>query len=98
MSAISLAVYPAADSCRRAADGQSRMSLSSRLLRTGDSGDPCIWSPRGSKKKAPIVSPVQANGFGPGAIIAANCSPELKTYWSGVPAGQNPPPLLGLLI
>ncbi len=59
-------------------------------------GSPCSVVPFGSKKKAPTVSPAQAPPFEP--MIPASCRPELKTYWSGVPLGQNPPPMVDELV
>src|SRR5438445_13125224 len=47
-------------------------------------------------KKAPTVSPAQANAAVDG-IVPASCRPELKMYWSGVPLGQKPPPTTGEL-
>src|SRR2546425_7213615 len=48
-------------------------------------------------KKAPTVSPAQANAAVDG-IVPASCRPELKMYWSGVPLGQKPPPTTGELV
>src|SRR5690242_5248959 len=57
-------------------------------------GSPSAWSPRGSMKNAPTVSPAQVNPALAG-IVPPSCRPELKMYWSGVPFGQNPPPTTG---
>src|SRR5437879_2495163 len=77
--------------------GQFAASLGSSELYTRVIGSPWAWSPRGSMKNAPTVSPVHAK-VGLGAIVPASCNPELKMYWSGVPFGQKPPPTTGELL
>src|SRR5438046_10586999 len=56
-----------------------------------------VWSPRGSMKNAPVVSPAHEKGKLAGSTCPASWSPELKMYWSGVPLGQNTPPTTGEL-
>src|SRR3954452_1184715 len=53
--------------------------------------------PFGSKKKAPVVSPAHS-GLASAPMMPAICSPELNTYWSAVPLGQNPPPMVDELV
>src|SRR2546425_5872142 len=77
--------------------GQPAASPASSELKTRVIGSPSAWSPRGSMKNAPIVSPAQANPALLG-IVPASCRPELKMYWSGVPLGQKPPPTTGELV
>src|SRR5213082_1573517 len=56
-----------------------------------DSLSPFSCVPLGSSKNAATVSLAHAN---PVALprMPATCRPEPKTYWSGVPLGQKPPP------
>src|SRR5438046_6202472 len=76
--------------------GQLAAALGSSELYTRVIGSPWAWSPRGSMKNAPTVSPAQLNPA-PGETCPASCNPELKMYWSGVPLGQKPPPTTGEL-
>src|SRR5438046_10642672 len=57
-----------------------------------------VWSPRGSMKNAPVVSPAHEKGKLAGSTCPASWNPELKMYWSGVPLGQKPPPTTGELL
>src|SRR6266516_4161395 len=78
--------------------GHPAASLGSSELYTRVIGSPIVWSPRGSMKKAPVVSPLHEKpSAGEVDTTPASCSPELKMYWSGVPLGQNPPPTTGEL-
>src|SRR5438309_9135874 len=76
--------------------GQFAASPGSSELYTRVIGSPSAWSPRGSMKNAPTVSPAQEK---PALVetCPASCRPELKMYWSGVPLGQKPPPTTGEL-
>src|SRR5437879_1367473 len=76
--------------------GQPAASVGSSELYTRVIGSPWAWSPRGSMKNAPTVSPAQLNPAS-GVTCPASCNPELKMYWSGVPLGQKPPPTTGEL-
>src|SRR6266550_7804967 len=79
--------------------GQPAASLGSSELYTRVIGSPWAWSPRGSMKNAPTVSPRHAKASaGSVDTTAASCKPELKMYWSGVPFGQKPPPTTGELL
>src|SRR6185503_8940805 len=48
-------------------------------------------------KKAPVVSPAHS-GLASAPMMPAICRPELNTYWSAVPLGQNPPPMVEELV
>jgi len=58
-------------------DGHVARSPASSELYTRVIGEPSCWSPRGSMKKAPMVSPAHANPALDG-ITAPSCRPELK--------------------
>src|SRR6266513_3887915 len=71
--------------------GQFDASLELVEFQMSDSLSPFSCVPLGSSKNAATVSLAHAN---PGALarIPATWRPEPKTYWSGVPLGQKPPP------
>src|SRR5712675_2329025 len=82
-----------------AAVGQLARSSVRSELNVDVRASPVVWSPRGSKKNAPTVSPGQLNvAVLPPGMIAAIWRPALKMYWSGLPLGQKPPPSTGLLV
>src|SRR5262245_43706959 len=60
------------------------------------SGAPCACVPRASKKKAATVSPAHGKLMLRG-MMPAMLMPELNMYALGVPTGQKPPGLIGLL-
>src|SRR6185437_8794435 len=75
-----------------AASGQLRMSSGSEALKIFWTSVPWL-SPRGLNSCAPVVSPAHS-AFASEPMIPASCKPELNTYWSAVPLGQNPPPIV----
>src|SRR6266576_1594101 len=72
---------------------RGQFAASSELVdcQMSDSLSPFSWVPLGSSKKAAVVSPAHLNPD-VGSTIPETCMPDPKTYWSGVPLGQNPPP------
>src|SRR6266550_3643143 len=72
---------------------RGQFAASSELVdcQMSDSLSPFSWVPLGSSKKAVVVSPAHLNPD-VGSTIPETCMPDPKTYWSGVPLGQNPPP------
>src|SRR5438477_5479714 len=75
----------------KAFTGQFAASLVLLEFQMSESLSPFSWVPLGSSKNAAVVSFDQASPavF---AMMPATCIPDPKTYWSGVPLGQNPPP------
>src|SRR5438552_10850248 len=75
----------------KAFTGQFAASLVLLEFQMSESLSPFSCVPLGSSKNAAVVSFDQASPavF---AMMPATCIPDPKTYWSGVPLGQNPPP------
>src|SRR5918999_1265664 len=76
--------------------GQLATSSGLLELKIGRISSPWL-SPRGLKSCAPVVSPRHST-LASGPMIPATWIPELNTYWSAVPLGQNPPPMVDELV
>src|SRR5215218_1311834 len=79
-----------------AASGQFSTSSGLLALKIGRNSSPTL-SPRGLKNCAPVVSP-RHSGLASGPMRPATWIPELNTYWSAVPLGQKPPPIVDELV